>query len=856
MRANRLNIRGILPADRSHQLCQRYSARGRKTQMTTLSASVRLRPTRIGFLVRPDDTAAVRQVMQVCTCLWGGIYNPIIPVCTALPGAWRDPPFREITGPQLARGYLKFFEPDVFVETQDGLAAEIGLADTQLEYGEPRTIPINVFSDSKPDRMPRPFGTSILHVYRSLYEREFRFLSRDGDRVATISTAGADGAFIEAVFGGFPTDGWLAPLQKAYGDAFKPAEAKADAAEFIKIIEDGFRFPLYFTREGLKRDYGGFGSDEPTLFVVDPDSPLDLIDLWNFRLFHSSVLPISTRWFHDSRAFIADFLKTNYRPLPRNTHGMMITPTIQFGRSIGKERAETLVAEARLGAVQECQWALKLWYDHIWEDGIDDHIIRPQPVRVTAAEADHELTASDNGEPDIRFPALAPEFAPEHDNSSARWVNVLRLQNYGSDDRLALVLPTGFGEVTAWRFRLGDAAFVAREGFVLPQRYRGMRHYFRLIYGTQAVTAWLDAHGVKASPSDPGRIAEQVLLSVGGIRGAALLADRETLNLLDQMAKSVRRYADGSIEEFEDRAIAVDRWKALVHRRTNAGPYRWISLDAFVKANVLKLGLSVTCPNCLKKNWVGLATMREQLLCERCLKPFEFPQGTLDFQRTPWRYRVVGPFSVPYFARGAYATVLALRAFADLVAIGDAELTYATGLDFSGIGPSSVEVDFPCWYRRRAMVARNEPPVLVFGEAKSFAAESFTSVDIERISKVAERFPGAFVVFATLKDDLSDAEKASIGELAMRGRTKLESGQPRSPVIVLTGTELFASWHLDQAWKEKGGQHAHFVEPPSVRLDNLWTLAELTQQIYLGLPNSWTHLQQAPSAAVPPKGTA
>jgi hypothetical protein len=77
---------------------------------TTMSASVRLRPTRIGFLVRPDDMAAVRQVMQVCTCLWGGIYNPIIPVCAALPETWRDQPFREITGPELARGYVRFFE--------------------------------------------------------------------------------------------------------------------------------------------------------------------------------------------------------------------------------------------------------------------------------------------------------------------------------------------------------------------------------------------------------------------------------------------------------------------------------------------------------------------------------------------------------------------------------------------------------------------------------------------------------------------------------------------------------------------------------------------------------------------------
>ena len=141
--------------------------------------------------------------------------------------------------------------------------------------------------------------------------------------------------------------------------------------------------------------------------------------------------------------------------------------------------------------------------------------------------------------------------------------------------------------------------------------------------------------------------------------------------------------------------------------------------------------------------------------------------------------------------------------------------------------------------------------MLVFGEAKSFAAEGFKSADVERMSKVADKFPGAFIVFATLKDELSDAEKSSIGELAMQGRARLENGQPRSPVIVLTGTELFASWHLGHAWKDKGGQHARFAELAGMSLDNLRTLAELTQQLYLGLPDPWAHLPQPPPVAAP-----
>jgi hypothetical protein len=83
-------------------------------------------------------------------------------------------------------------------------------------------------------------------------------------------------------------------------------------------------------------------------------------------------------------------------------------------------------------------------------------------------------------------------------------------------------------------------------------------------------------------------------------------------------------------------------------------------------------------------------------------------------------------------------------------------------------------------------------------------------------------------------------DQSAIAQFATWGRERLPDGRPRTPVIVLTGTELFCGWLVEEAWKELGGQRAAFVTPPAVRLENLWTLADLTQQIYLGLPNPHT----------------
>jgi hypothetical protein len=89
--------------------------------MTTLYGSLRLRPTRIGFLVSPTNMAEIRRIIQVCSCLWGGVYNPIIPVCDDVPEQWRKSPVDNHTAAEVTKGYLNFFEPDVFVESESGL---------------------------------------------------------------------------------------------------------------------------------------------------------------------------------------------------------------------------------------------------------------------------------------------------------------------------------------------------------------------------------------------------------------------------------------------------------------------------------------------------------------------------------------------------------------------------------------------------------------------------------------------------------------------------------------------------------------------------------------------------------------
>jgi hypothetical protein len=155
------------------------------------------------------------------------------------------------------------------------------------------------------------------------------------------------------------------------------------------------------------------------------------------------------------------------------------------------------------------------------------------------------------------------------------------------------------------------------------------------------------------------------------------------------------------------------------------------------------------------------------------------------------------------------------------------------------------------------MFGNDEPTDIVFGETKSFGRQNpqspsnraqlragtdvFKDEDVLRMRFLAETFPGSILVFATMKEanEMSARELSGIRRLAEWGREYVrESGSSRAPVILLTGTELFAGYHLSQAWKAKGGRHEQFCAHGYVSLDNLRVLADVTQQLYLGMP-SW-----------------
>jgi len=343
--------------------------------VSELSLVIRLRPTRIALLTRPGDAVAIRKFMRACACLWGGVYNPIIPVFRTAPVQWRSGKYPErLKGYAVARGYADFFEPDVYVEARQGLLEEAGLGALRSQHAlHERVLTLDQIlrRQDHRDHAEPTVGLSVFDVLRHAYETEQRFQLRDPHTAIRVKPSRSS-PFVEAMFGAYPTDKASAYFSKGFDDVFRPERADASPDTWRKIIKSRPMTPLRATRFGLEDNRSWM--HDLVVYVFDPDKTVDLIDLWNLRLEPNPVLPVPLPWFSDLAGDVRELLIREHRPLRGNPHGVMHHGTIEFARSIDEERARE--ALALLGEMPKDTKIAKFWRTPIWQRHESDMVHR------------------------------------------------------------------------------------------------------------------------------------------------------------------------------------------------------------------------------------------------------------------------------------------------------------------------------------------------------------------------------------------------------------------------------------------------------------------------------------------------
>ncbi|WP_426026684.1 hypothetical protein [Brevundimonas sp. TSRC1-1] len=716
------------------------------------------------------------------------------------------------------------------METAAGQFDRAGLKAARAFGGRKRFLQLEEMVGREINAAPRfEVGIDMFSVYAHLYRSGLQYQRRhpvehlnftSGDRIGE--------AFCEAAYGLFPQAGDLQFVQQAYVDVTDAKSVAPDIDAWRKVAEGGARYPLRYTLHDLERQFADRG--DPSVFIFDPLHGPDVIDAWNFRLFNRDPLLVNVHWLEQSREHILQRIHINHRPLPTNPHGVMIGTAMHIARSLDS----TSVLERLNLPADLPQWSVTTqdWYEPIWLDRDEERVFQPSLAMVHARRQTTELTPTGSSELSIRPPVLAPGFETNLPSAGPAWVNTVQIRSYNFESPLAEALPSAATPLTDYAPVRGlvDAVYPSREGYVAFRTIAETTGTVQIATRNQAVTSWLKSRELEAKPSDAGRIAEQVISSLGGLWGAHLLKSDAILKLLDSMARSRVVRADGTTEEFPDSTALVKTWvdtvKKVDQRKGGFGKNR---LDALVEAKALQLGLTAPCPHCAKENWFSLDEVATIVRCLRCRQDFAFPQSPPSKDR--FRYRVFGPFATPHYAQGGYCVALTLAWLNDFRSMDP--FTYTTSLELKRADGHRLETDFFAWKGSSQWGRRCKDPQTLVGECKSLAAEGFKAGDIDRLKTLAEALPGAFLVCATLKPAFSAQEISRLKGLAKWGWHRRTADRQPTRVILLTGVDLLADETGLHPWEKAGGRLSQIAkETPHVF--GLGELAVLTQRGHLG----------------------
>ena len=707
------------------------------------------------------------------------------------------------------------------------------------------------------------YGLSVYGIYQDLYAKAFQFEQRHKDPVVHVQPADtAFTHFAAANFGSFPVHEQFRYFENYYKGIFNPKQIVLNAAELAKLYQSGYLSTLRIGCEKLQTFYKAF-HDAPllsALFILDAHEPKDLVDFWNLRAIHQDVRAVPIQWIEELLPFCKQFIQDNDRHQSNNPRLNKVSPVLMFSRSLSEGNVEEMVKNYSF--VEEGDvYTIRRWGPTIWNKLSAQAASPTRPTLVADRKIMNVPIDGDN--PEIRFDPLFPEFVSKPEFVSEynlfRVANVVKLQDWSNtsqalrlrdatkNDQIATVFPCNYKNPSVPKFQpelqqRSDYLLPTTEGFVIFPSEEYMFEQWSLVDGTTAFNQWLKTNQVPAIRSDAGKATEQIIETLGALRDVGCLAHKGVIEFLDKMTGRLTK------------ASHYCEFQSEIRNAINSERLKDRTFETLVKRKVVELGLKLKCSECSKWSWYSVKQLDYSLICNFCFKQFDFPIiDPVDEKHSRWAYRVVGPFALPDYAQGGYASALAIHFFADVIGGFDqAEVTWSSAQELKLHKNKKIESDFMLWYRRKEtfgversfftrglpIFGTDRPTETVFGEAKSFSR--FEQKHVDNMKLLAEKFPGSILVFATMKEETEKFSKKEINrikKLAEWGREyDPEKRQTRAPVIVLTGTELFSTDSLNTSWEKKGGRHKVLINRAWPGRHNLRFLADLTQHVYLGMP--------------------
>lgn len=772
--------------------------------------TLKCRPLRLAFLI-PPNKEALRNAIRINSTLWGGVFNPIIPLYARSPKAWTQDPGRKRSMKDHVAGYIRAFDPDFLVDCTGSQLPSYG-----ANTGRSLISVDDIWSGFHSDRANTSpsYGVGIFEIAYGIYKEFFEAVRKYPVKVALPVLPVEHELFWAAVAGELPeTMQW--ELEKRFTNALDIEKPKIGPDRYHAILKDYAFLPRHISGYQLKT--GDPPARHSYAFYMDASSFADIVDFWNLRALGQTVLPVPKQ-FSDHPEYISlvrDYVQSRYRVHPRN-------PAVQHGtymvRSYSSAMEELTAFAAKLlsnpvfpNKPAARVLALQHWYPRVWDEwamGRDN----ATPQSVVSSKTEYEFAEAGDT---IGFELLKPSFASEGYAATPRYANEVYPRFYGAGGKLlADVLPYDHGDAVlrAAGGLLGaghDEFRIGRTGAIRLVKWpRSTRWTMPL--AEDVFLAWLQDKGYHAELSTCGRLAKQMYTQLGG--WINFLKHEPLLQLFDAMAKG------GD----EGRGLSLGQVKSRI---ANLGSPNKRLYELLAERNVFQLGYKTQCPHCGRRSWFSISVLANELTCPLCFKKTSAINAVDRANDGEWHLKTAGPFSVEKFADGAYAVLLTLNFFEYDFSRRMTPIMSFTAKRATDDFP--LEADLGIMWQESDYGDDQEG--ILFAECKSYNA--FEKKDFSRMETIAQKFPGAVLVFATLRRQLTAFEINEMTRIVRAGMKLWKADRPLNPVLVLTGHELFDDFGPPTCWEGLS------IPDWTKRAHSLLETCNATQAVHLGLPH-------------------
>jgi len=731
--------------------------------MTLEDIRIEYRPLRLGFCVRNGNIQDLLKAAKLNTLLWGGIFNPIIPV-----------------GQQegLDHRLVSLFQVDVLVPLSD--SAEIKTFTEKYKWAK---FPLMYHSESiltedindKNKKVVRVLDVS--HILKKLWDKDFKFLKTENSNCAVVSwkSKDTDKDILTLMFGSYPKENFVFKYEQNFKKALRAREIKLEEHKQIPTKLTSTITPICFTEHEMQ-NYGGRRIDAG-IYVGDKNNFDDLINFWNIRAAGSYITFLPKK---NTRRFLP-YIRAHINRIKKPKESYRPSLTAWFRGESEKDYEEIKRIIKPLQAKNR-SFGLSNVSIHSWNgmNIIPTYNFLNETTTIASVNAKY-------GKPNIGFQLLDKPFLKSDRREFLHQLFVVSLRpSVGIE----------FPEYTTNLPVLPDLnEWYAREMVFDPNSLRVVKSYLgktiSLITEIDADTLQLspirqfevvkkifERAGITAEKSGAGLVAERLIALMEGITGSArIFKITGVRKFIEETNPLNQKFKYEILEKIRDKTDKGETFKNFENEFGLKGRTPLTPEDVFnelIEHNLLQAGIEVRCPKCSLKTWVNLKEVDEYYTCEFCSEKSKFIEVVdpivIDGKKVDgvrWFYRLSGLLGRNDKQQGAIPVILTLLHLANRMHSGGDNF-YSTALDLTFIKDGKIqkaETDLVV-LDLTERISKEDIEILI-GECKT--GQLITRKQIDGLIAVKELIEKSGIkchlVFSKIKGDFTQGEIAQFRRL-------------------------------------------------------------------------------------------